>query len=261
MEIDRFYQYAIPGKDEKISRKTVIEQVRKHVQSALPECELEVFGSERTGLASATADIDLRLILPPIGLDAAADKISPRRNDKERFKEQFQKLFNRTLRHEKAYTRVLMRHARYPLIDLLDRESGLDVQIVLARDSAHSRAIMQRYMDEYPYLRSLYFVVKAMFEVRGLSEVYHGGFGAYSIFMMIVASVKHAPWPPQDAGYALLNFLKFYGTFDTVNKGISIEPPVLFDKATERIERPEVTAKIKKVSLAHLYHETLFIND
>jgi len=90
---------------------------------------------------------------------------------------------------------------------------------------------MQEYMEKIPYLRELYWVVKTMFDTRGLSDVFRGGFGSYSLFMMVVASIKHAPKPPRDSARALLHFLDFWGNFDTTKHGVSIEPAHLFDKA------------------------------
>ena len=100
---------------------------------------------------------------------------------------------------------------------------------------------MQRYMQEIPYLRSLYYVVKTIFDIRGLSDVFRGGFGSYSIFMMLVASLKHAPHQRQDAAGGLLNFLKFYSDFDAKAHGISIEPVELFDK----VQHPVITNPVK----------------
>lgn len=100
---------------------------------------------------------------------------------------------------------------------------------------------MKGYMAQYPYLCQLYFVVKTMFDVRGLSDVFRGGFGSYSLFMMIVASIRHNPHPRKDAAGGLINFLKFYRSFRTEKLGISIEPVWLFDKS----DQPVITDTVK----------------
>lgn len=123
-----------------------------------------------------------------------------------------------------------MRWARYPLISLQDRASGLDIQIVLSNDTALSRQFMQRYMEEYSYLAQLYSVIKATLDVRGLSDVFRGGIGSYSLFMMIVASLKHHPHPRNDAAGALVYFLRFWGSFKADVHGLSIEPPEFLAK-------------------------------
>jgi non-canonical poly(A) RNA polymerase PAPD5/7 len=123
-----------------------------------------------------------------------------------------------------SYLLPTMRWSRYPLISLQDRASGLDMQIVLANDTAHSRQFVQRYMEEYPYLDQVYSVVKATLDVRGLSDVFRGGVGSYPLFMMVVASLKHRPSIRNDAAGALLNFLDFWGNFESSKQGLSIEP-------------------------------------
>jgi non-canonical poly(A) RNA polymerase PAPD5/7 len=95
--------------------------------------------------------------------------------------------------------------------------------------------MIERYTTQYPYLRSLYSVVKTMLDVRGLTDVFRGGFGSYTLFMMIVASIRHKTPPRNDAAGGLLNFMRFYRGFDTSEKGLSIEPVCTFDKKTEPV--------------------------
>ena len=104
---------------------------------------------------------------------------------------------------------------------------------------------MQDYMEQYPYLRQLYYVVKTAFDVHGLSDVFRGGFGSYSLFMMVVASIRHNPHPRNDAAGGLINFLKFWCDFDTRKHGISIEPIEVFDKASYPIMTDTTKSKIK----------------
>ena len=125
-----------------------------------------------------------------------------------------------------------------------DRQSGLDVQIVLANDTSASRAIMKGYMEEYPQLRQIYYVVKTTFDVRGLSDVFRGGFGSYSLFMMVVASLRHKPHARNDAAGGLLNFLKFWAEFDTREQGVSIEPVCFYNKISEAVLPDTIRQKL-----------------
>lgn len=230
-----FYNYAKPNRTEAVARRHVIEQVRKHVLEALPHFTLEVIGSERTGVALATSDIDLRLMPPHPG-----DKLPPPSRVRYLLLNKLRKVREKLTSHS-SYQSIELFHARYPLISMRDRATGLDIQIVLSNDSSASRNLMQQYMDEYPYLLQVYTVVKTMFDTRGLSDVYRGGFGSYSIFMMIVASLKHFPDHTPDAAGALETFLRFWSIVDTSTHGVSIEPAVLFNKS----EEPVMTAKVK----------------
>lgn len=139
-----------------------------------------------------------------------------------------------------AYEDIEMFHSRVPLVQLYDALSGLKIQIVASKDSSYSRLKVASYVEEYPYLPKLYTVVKTMFDTRGLSDVFMGGFGSYPILMMIVASLKHHPPKTPHAAPALINFLEYWSFFDT-SKGVSIDPPVYFDKAaTSSMSNPAV---------------------
>lgn len=204
-----------------------------------------MFGSEKTGIALATSDIDLRLIRLPRSTDPARAKFPPIPETRFEILQDLHKLHWHGLRTHKAYILTTFRHARYPLISLQDRQSGLDVQVVLANDTSLSRVIMQDYLEQYPYLRQLYYVVKTIFDVRGLSDVFRGGFGSYSLFMMIVASIRHNPHPRNDAAGGFINFLKFWRDFDTRKHAISIEPVELFDKNSFVIRTDTIDSKVK----------------
>lgn len=210
-----------------------------------PDHVIEVFGSERTGIALATSDIDLRLIRQSKLVDPVKGKLPPTPEERSQGLRDLHKLYQSNLKQHKAYMLSALRHARYPLISLQDRQSGLVVQIVLANDTSVSRAIMQDYMEQYPYLRQLYYVIKTAFDVRGLSDVFRGGFGSYSLFMMVVASIKHNPHPRNDAAGGLINFLKFWRDFDTREHGISIEPVEVFPKGAPPVMTDTIKAKLK----------------
>jgi non-canonical poly(A) RNA polymerase PAPD5/7 len=251
VEIERFYDFAKPDHLEALARRHLIEQVRDHVREILPNHILEVFGSERTGLAMATSDIDLRLLLKEQLENPADPKLPPKPEQRTEAMKYMHKLHFNGLSKNKAYKLALLRYARYPLIALQDNQSGLDVQIVLSNDTSVSREIMTGYMEQYPYLRQLYCVVKTMFDVRGLSDVFRGGFGSYSLFMMVVASIKHSPNPRKDAAGGLINFLRLYQKLNTEKWGISIEPVWLFDKTENFVITEKTRAKMQVCMTVH----------
>ena len=244
LEIQQFYEYAKPNHLETAVRKQLIEQVRVHVRKTLPKYVLEVFGSEKTGLSLPTSDIDFRLMKKEQLEDPAISKLPPTPGERANVMKALRHLYSSNLSKNGAYMLSAFRHARYPLISLQDKKSGLDVQVVLSNDTSMSREFMHRYMEQYPHLRQLYYVVKTMFDVRGLSDVFRGGIGSYSLFMMIVASMQHKPHQRADAAGALLNFFKFYIDFDITKQGISLEPPWLFDKEEVKVQTDTVKAKL-----------------
>lgn len=244
-EIQEFYNYTKPQPSEARAREELIKRTQKHVRTYLKKHDVEVFGSQRHGVALATSDIDLRLLWPGQPSDPEIAKLPPpTREERKKAANKLVALFKRGFKATHGYLMACVRHARYPLISAQDKHTRLDIQIVLSNDTSHSTAIMKRYMEEIPYLEMLYYVVKVTFDVRGLSDVFRGGFGSYSLFMMVVASIKHAPHPRQDAAGGLVNFLKFYSEFDTTKHGISIEPVELFDKKQHPCVTDTVRAKI-----------------
>lgn len=245
LEIQAFHEYIRPSRAESIARKHVIEQVRKHVREVLPEYILEVFGSERTGVAFAVSDIDLRLVPSSVVSDPAQAKLPPSVEKRAKLRSDLMRLHKRFRNmYRDDYMLPTVRWARYPLLSLQDRASGLDIQVVLANDTSSSREFMHRYMTEYPYLPQLYSVIKATMDVRGLSDVFRGGIGSYSLFMMIVATLKHNPHPRNDAAGALIHFLRFWSNFQAEHHGVSIEPPELFDKSEQVVMHAKTMSHI-----------------
>lgn len=220
--------------------------MRQQVQDILPHYVLEVFGSERTGIAFAGSDIDLRLVPKKVFSNAAQAKLPPTPEERARRREDLRRLhlvFQRQYRG--TYLLPTIRWARYPLISLQDKASGLDIQLVLSNDTSLGREFMQRYMAEYSYLPQLYSVIKATMDIRGLSDVFRGGIGSYSLYMMIVASLKHKPHPRNDAGGSLAFFMRFWRTFDAQEYGVSIEPAELFDKSEQVVMHAKAMGHIE----------------
>ncbi|KAH9861870.1 hypothetical protein J1614_011623, partial [Plenodomus biglobosus] len=246
LEMDRFRAYITPNRFEKLARSDLIKQVRRHALAQLPAHALEVFGSERTGLALATSDIDLRVIRPNQVTDPALAQLPPSPEERLQGMAALLKMHSRLRKASPHYMLTFIRHARYPLISLQDRRSGLDVQIVLSNDTSNSRTLIHGYMEKYPYLHTLFTVIKTIFDIRGLSDVFRGGFGSYSLFMMIVASIQQSPHPPNDAAGGLINFLRFWRDFDTTKHGISIEPAEIFDKSTVAVLTRKTAYKIEE---------------
>ena len=178
--------------------------------------------------------------------DAAQAKLPPTPEERAQLRKDLRYLHTKLMReHRYTYLLPRIRWARYPLISLQDRASGLDVQIVLSNDTSISREFIQRYITEYDYLPQLYSVIKATLDIRGLSDVFRGGVGSYSLFMMIVASLKHKPHPRNDAAGALTFFLRFWGSFRAEEHGVSIEPVEFFDKSEQLVMHAKAIGHIE----------------
>lgn len=220
-EIRRFVEYTDFTAMERTARNAVIADLQDLIAVTLgPGISSEVFGSERTGLASALSDIDVRL-------DCEAD-------DSE-VKHQILKTKTRALQaamnQSEDYTLVTARYGRFPIINAAHRTTGMHLQIVAAPSTAPQDDITLRYMAELPHLRSLYLLLRSALGARNLVDVFNGGTGSYGLFIMLVASIKRpSNNPPQTMAQQLLRFLDFYADLDTHEYGISLTPPKLIKK-------------------------------
>ena len=211
-EIENFVKWVDCSPAEKAARETIITETTQFVKDALPGVETEVFGSEKTGLATSTSDIDVRV--PPDG-----DPRIPMR-----------KLADRLGFYE-GFICIKLRNGQYPIINMQHRITGIDVQIVSSPGTAPQQKATMEYIREFPHLRSVYMVLKTALGTRGLVDVFNGGIGSYGLLMMLVASLKRrSSNPPTSAGEQLLRFLDFYSDLNMEKYGVSASPPKLFKK-------------------------------
>ncbi|KAF2102214.1 hypothetical protein NA57DRAFT_54136 [Rhizodiscina lignyota] len=224
-----------PDETETVGRKLVIEDVLEVATGTLPENSLAVFGSEKTGLTTAVSDLDFRLC--PSADEILPDqdpKMAPRYATRDKMLRSLRKLHSAFVQ-DPRFMLVVFRYSRYPLINMTHKRSGIDIQIVCSNDTSLQRELMNAYLAEYPALKNVFHLVKTMFSIRGLTDVFRGGLGSYSIFMMIVAALELN----KKSGGAVLNsnetslfihFLSFWSQFDTYAHGITISPPSVFEK-------------------------------
>ncbi|KAF2495216.1 hypothetical protein BU16DRAFT_433172, partial [Lophium mytilinum] len=239
-EISRFNSYMMPTPNEHIARQAVIKELSDLVKQTFPKHTVSVFGSEWNGLALATSDIDLRLSVPTL-VGSKLEK-APRYVIRKTLLKDLTE-FHLVMQKAGMYMLCSIRHARYPLITVQHIKSRLDLQVVGSNDTSVSRAYILKYLAEYPGLKELVAVLKVLFDIRGLSDVFRGGLGSYSVFMMAVASIKLNPEIPiPDLGQRLLSFLNFWAKFDTYSLGVSIEPAEVFPKRSKTF----ITVKQKK---------------
>jgi non-canonical poly(A) RNA polymerase PAPD5/7 len=211
---------------------------------------LDIMGSERSGLALATSDIDLRLTAPPIR-GSKLEK-APRYVVRKALGRALVRIDSQ-LRFNAAYMLVSMRWARYPLISLQHLKSRLDLQVVAANDTVVSQSYIKKYLEENPGLRELFTLIKVTFDARGLSDVFRGGLGSYSLFMMIVASMKIGPQGQTgNLAQQLLSFLSFWSKFDTYSMGISLDPVAeTFAKSSRTIITKKQQEELDKVATSN----------
>jgi non-canonical poly(A) RNA polymerase PAPD5/7 len=228
-EVLGFLEYIKPTPAEEAATKAVTQSIRDTVKKLSSHQDTEVFGSQASGLVLATSDIDIRLYDP----ENKDQEKAPRHQSRKEMVAHMLKISKRLNLNNKEYMMVRMRHARYPLISTVHKKSGLDVQIVAGNDTSNSQQIIKQYMSEYPYLYAHFAFIKSMLDIRGLTDVYRGGLGSYSLFMMIAAALKTKTLSQTEgkhlgqplAGKRLREVLQFYAEMDTYKRALMLKPP------------------------------------
>ncbi|KAK8183502.1 hypothetical protein HDK77DRAFT_395447 [Phyllosticta capitalensis] len=261
-ELEALADYLLPSEKERVARNCVAEDVLTlfslNRNKALQGFGLEAFGSEVNSLATITSDLDFRLFDQTVYESEENDSTqAPRFEQRKRLIHALTQLrwalkhihqppvgaaSKRNNQNPYLFQTPVLLHARYPLIETTHRPTNIDIQIVCCNDPSHSLRMMDKYLEEIPYIQTLYVVLRRTLAVRGLTDVFNGGIGSYTLFYMIVAALKHGQSPmPSTVGEALLQVLGFYTAFDSDKNWMSIDPLQITQKKQPREGgRPEV---------------------
>ncbi|EME42275.1 hypothetical protein DOTSEDRAFT_97909, partial [Dothistroma septosporum NZE10] len=228
LEIQRFEQYMTPTSVERAARQAIADELKGFITATLMREEprktgCELFGSEKTGLALPISDIDVRL-WDISGRPAA------------RMSNRMDVLYRAILKSDKYIVPTLRNSGSYPIINCQHRESGIDIQIVASNDTTRQQEVMTQYLSAIPYLRPLFYVVRTMFAMRGLLEVYTGGLGSYGSFVLLLAALNRTLGDrhqrSHSAAVQLRRFLHFYSeaVIDPRKHGVAVFPHSRFLK-------------------------------
>lgn len=227
-QVHLFAKWMEPNPAEEAARAFVYRKIQSLVDQVAPTIDTQKFGSQTTGLAMPMSDIDIRLFPKNFALQLRRNPEYNTPGAKE-FLKSMKDILD-AVRDHPDFTLVVMHYGRFPLIGATHLQTGLSVQLVASPDTSASRDKIREYLAEWPTLKPLYLVIKTIFDMRKLSDVWLGGLGSYSIFIMVAASLKHNNKPSDPVSKQLLDFLKFYGELDTYAHGVAVEPPTLFKK-------------------------------
>jgi non-canonical poly(A) RNA polymerase PAPD5/7 len=245
-----FLEYMKPTVAEEAARDRVVSDLRAVIKAVLPDHSTEVFGSQRTGLALATSDIDIRLFEEgTVRTRGTRPNAAPRYEVRKQLEMHLTQLHLRLNLHP-DYVLIQRRYARYPLISLQHKDSGFDIQIVCSNDTTHSRELTRGLLKEDPDLHALYVVFKVMFDIRGLTDVYRGGAGSYTLFTMIVAAIENRREfiRQPSLGAKFMEILDFYIKFNSYKHALAVKTPEfegIWPKlpfAETQVPRPEARA-------------------
>lgn len=210
-EIKDFYEYISPRPEEEKMRLEVVDRIKGVIQDLWPSAEVQVFGSFSTGLYLPTSDIDLVVFgkwetLPLWTLEEALRK--------------------RNVADENSIK--VLDKATVPIIKLTDSFTEVKVDISFnVNGGVKAAGLIKEFKEKYPVLPYLVLVLKQFLLQRDLNEVFTGGIGSYSLFLMAVSFLqlhnRDVSSPNINIGVLLIEFFELYGrNFNYLKTGIRI---------------------------------------
>lgn len=212
-EIKDFYEYMSPRPEEEKMRMEVVDRIKKVIMDLWPSAKVQVFGSFSTGLYLPTSDIDLVVFgnwetLPLWTLEEALRK--------------------RNIADENS-VKVLDK-ATVPIIKLTDAYTEVKVDISFnVQSGINAATLIKDFKKKFPVLPYLVLVLKQFLLQRELNEVFTGGIGSYSLFLMAVSFLQlhyreDVGSPNSNMGVQLIEFFELYGRhFNYLKTGIRIK--------------------------------------
>ncbi|KAK9085266.1 hypothetical protein Sjap_025677 [Stephania japonica] len=205
-EIIDFCEFLSPTPEEQAARSTAVRSVFEVIKHIWPACQVEVFGSFKTGLYLPTSDIDVVILdsmvnTPQTGLYALSRALS-------------QKGVAKNIQ--------VIGKARVPIIKFVEKKSGVAFDISFDVENGPKAAdFIKDAVRKLPPLRPLCLILKIFLQQRALNEVYSGGIGSYALLTMLIVQLQ-MHWkgqqlhsrqvsPEHNLGVLLVNFFDFYG--------------------------------------------------
>ncbi|XP_069757721.1 terminal nucleotidyltransferase 4B isoform X1 [Narcine bancroftii] len=211
-EIIDFYNYMSPKHEEAKMRMEVVERIENVIKELWPSADVQIFGSFSTGLYLPTSDIDLVVFgkwetLPLWTLEEALRKHSVA---------------------DESSVKVLDK-ATVPIIKLMDSYTEVKVDISFnVQNGVKAAQLIREFIKKFPVLPYLVLVLKQFLLQRDLNEVFTGGIGSYSLFLMAVSFLQlHSRDDvcscDANLGVLLIEFFELYGRhFNYLKTGIRI---------------------------------------
>uniref|UniRef100_A0A8C5TFM0 Terminal nucleotidyltransferase 4B n=2 Tax=Malurus TaxID=55806 RepID=A0A8C5TFM0_9PASS len=212
-EIIDFYKYMSPRPEEERMRMEVVTRIENVIKELWPNADVQIFGSFKTGLYLPTSDIDLVVFgkwetLPLWTLEEALRKHNVA---------------------DENSVKVLDK-ATVPIIKLTDSFTEVKVDISFnVQNGVKAAQLIKDFIKKYPVLPFLVLVLKQFLLQRDLNEVFTGGIGSYSLFLMAVSFLQLHPredacMPNANYGVLLIEFFELYGRhFNYLKTGIRIK--------------------------------------
>ncbi|XP_023646201.1 terminal nucleotidyltransferase 4B [Paramormyrops kingsleyae] len=212
-EIMDFFMYMSPRPEEERMRLEVVDRIQRVIKDLWPSADVQVFGSFSTGLYLPTSDIDLVVFgkwdnLPLWTLEEALRK----RNVAD------------------VNSVKVLDKATVPIIKLTDYYTDVKVDISFnVQNGVKAAQLIKEFKKKFPVLPHLVLVLKQFLLQRDLNEVFTGGIGSYSLFLMAVSFLQmnyreDVCSPNVNMGVLLIEFFELYGRhFNYIKTGIRVK--------------------------------------
>lgn len=249
-ELKAYEDYMSLNSLDQEAAKLLISDVTSTVNIIYPSKRLEVIGSYSTGLANRLSDIDFNLSFPEYEKDPLQRGPSPSRRkarrDGTRALFRIEHVFG-SARRKNQYQEIELIRARVPIVKAVHRMTHTKIELQTLASQTSSREYVATYLAEFPTLRTLYHVIRSALHIRHLTNVWKGGLGSYSIFMMLVNALKHASgkFASDDLANHFLYVLEFYADADLYKNGFSPDPPRQILKRGGKMSADEKIARLQ----------------
>lgn len=172
-EMMAFERWIAPTKEEHQSRKMVIRLIRNAIHSQWKDAEVHSFGSQDTELYLPQGDIDLVVVSRAMDLQR---------------RENVLRAMAACLRRNNLATDVqVIAKAKVPIIKFVCTHGRYRCDISVNQTNGLKAADwVNEQQDKVPAIRPLIMLTKHLLQQRGMSEVYTGGLGSFSVILLVV---------------------------------------------------------------------------
>ncbi|PWN44543.1 Nucleotidyltransferase [Ceraceosorus guamensis] len=216
-ELEAFERWISPTSWEHDCRAMVIQLIRNAICSQWRDAEVLSFGSHDTRLYMPEGDIDLVVI--------------SRSMENEHRTRTLNKIAALLRRANLVVDLAVISKAKVPIVKFTCVHAKYKVDISINQSNGLAAAKwVSAWLRKQPSLRPLILAVKLLLNQRGMSEVFNGGLGSYSVICLVISHLQMHPKvqrgeldPAKNLGVLLLEFLELYGkTFNYHTVGISV---------------------------------------
>ncbi|KAJ7641073.1 hypothetical protein FB45DRAFT_999905 [Roridomyces roridus] len=212
-EIVAFAAWVQPTSQETTARHALREMIQQVIRLRFPAGELQLFGSEVTGLCLPTGDMDLAVML--------REDYSQKEKKKPLFK-----MADLLKSARITWDVEVKHHARVPILSFtsLPNYGSFSVDIGINNtDGPRAVELVKGFLTKIPALRPLVLVMKAFLSQRSLNDPAVGGLGSYCLLCMCISFLQlnptnrpreylDKPMETLSLGALLTDWLFYYGT-------------------------------------------------